>query len=78
MQVEPINTAPVEDFIKKVKTAEISKSTEIRININDAKALAFCLGVMSARLYGELEKLVVTNNNQEEVIQVTMDGGRNW
>lgn len=78
MENQPINTAPVENFIKKVKTADSSRSLEIRIPINEAKALAFTLGIMSTRLHGDLEKLIVNINKEEEIIQVNMDGGRNW
>ena len=78
MANQPINTAPVENFIKKVKTADSSRSLEIRMSINEAKVLAFTLGIMSTRLHGDLEKLIVNLNKEEEIIQVNMDGGKNW
>ena len=31
-----------------------------------------------SRLHGDLEKLVDKQNNTEEVVSVTVDGGKNW
>lgn len=75
---DPLNTIPIQQFIQQVKSAENSRSKEVRIDITQAKNLAFTLGIVMSRLNGDLEKLLVKNSNSEEIIQVTMDGGNTW
>lgn len=75
---DPLNTIPIQQFIQQVKSAENSRSKELRIDITQAKNLAFTLGIVMSRLNGDLEKLLVKQNNSEEIIQVTMDGGNTW
>lgn len=80
MSIEPINTAPIQQFIKQVQSAEASRSKEIRLDIGAAKNLAFTLGITMARLNGELEKFVKENagsSSEDIVIQIGQDGG-NW
>ena len=77
--VEPINTAPLQQFIQQVKGAENSRAKDIRLDINTAKNLAFTLGIVMSRLHGDLEKLVAeSKSTEEEVIQVQLDGGTGW
>jgi len=78
--VDPLNTAPVQQFIQQVKNAENSRSKDVRLDITQAKNLAFTLGVVMSRLHGDLEKLVVDSksSDSEEVIQVQLDGGSGW
>lgn len=75
---EPLNTIPIQQFIQVVKSAENSRSNEVRIDINTAKNLAFTLGIVMSRLNGDLEKLLQRNTNAEESIQINMDGGSNF
>jgi hypothetical protein len=75
---DPLNTIPIQQFIQQVKSAENSRSKELRMDITQAKNLAFTLGIVMSRLNGDLEKLLVKQNNSEEIIQVTMDGGNTW
>lgn len=75
---EPLNTIPIQQFIQVVKSAENSRSNEVRIDINTAKNLAFTLGIVMSRLNGDLEKLLQRNTNAQESIQVNMDGGSNF
>jgi len=78
-QNEPINTAPIQQFIHQVKAADASKSREVKLDMQNAKRLAFTLGEVMARLNGDLETLLLQSNNpSEDVIQVTMDGGSDW
>jgi len=78
MQNEPINTAPIENFIQQVKNAENSKSKEVKLDITQAKNLAFSLGTVMARLNGNLEDLLIRNaRGDNEVIEIKMDQG-NW
>lgn len=73
--VEPLNTIPVQQFIQQVKSAENSRAREVKIDIAQAKNLAFTLGIVMARLNGDLEKLLLDQSQTDEVIRVEMDGG---
>ena len=76
---EPVNTVPVQAFIQAVKNADASKSKEIRVNIEQAKQLAFTLGILLANQNGRLEKLIVDNKPEDDgTVQVNMDGGSGW
>jgi len=77
--VQPINTLPIQQFLTQVKNADASKAREVKITIEQAKNLAFTLGIVMSRLQGDLEKLVVdSKNNNEEVITVELNGGGDW
>ena len=78
-QNDPLNTISIQQFIQQVKAAENSRSKEIKLEINAAKNLAFTLGIVMARLSGDLENILKKNNsNENEVIQINMDGGNKW
>ena len=74
---EPLNTIPIQQFLNAVKSAEASRSKELKIDITTAKNLAFTLGIVMSRLHGDLEKLVL-NSKEEEVIKLDLDGGNNF
>lgn len=79
--VEPLNTIPLQQFINQVKQADAGQQKEVRIDIQQAKKLAFTLGEVMSRLEGDLEKLVKesqSNDTEAEVIKINMDGGGNW
>ena len=77
--VEPLNTIPLQQFLNAVKSAEQSRSREIKLDIATAKTLAFTLGIVMSRLHGDLEKLVAeSKNNDDEMIQINLDGGSNF
>jgi len=77
--VQPINTLPIQQFLTQVKNADASKAREVKITIEQAKNLAFTLGIVMSRLQGDLEKLVLdSKNNNEEVITVELNGGSDW
>jgi hypothetical protein len=77
--VEPLNTIPLQQFIQQVKAAENSRSKEIKLTIEQAKNLAFTIGIVMSRLEGDLEKLVIqSNNTSDDVIQVVLDGKTSW
>jgi len=77
--VEPLNTIPLQQFIQQVKSAENSRSKEVKLTIEQAKNLAFTIGIVMSRLEGDLEKLVVqSNNTSDDVIQVVLDGKTGW
>ena len=74
--IEPLNTIPLQQFLNAVKAAENSRAREVRLDIANAKNLAFTLGIVMSRLHGDLELLVAqSKGNDDEVIQVNLDGG---
>ena len=76
---EPLNTAPIEQFIQQVRSADASNAKEIRLDLKQARRLAYCLGETMSRLESDLEKILVsTNTESSEVININMDGGNNW
>jgi len=77
--VEPLNTMPIQQFIQQVKSADNSRAKEVKMDITQAKNLAFALGTVMARLNGDLEKLVAeSKSNDSSVLQVQVDGGTGW
>jgi len=79
MENQPLNTAPIQQFISQVKSADASQAREIKLDIQQAKSLAFTLGIVMSRLNGDLEQLIKRQaSGADEVIQINMDGGKNW
>jgi hypothetical protein len=79
MQNEPLNTAPIQQFIAQVKSADMSSAKDLRLDMVTAKRLAFTLGEVMARLNGNLEEIIIRKSEgTDEVIEVRMDGGGNW
>lgn len=76
--VKPLNTIPLQQFIDKVKVADNSKQVEVKIELKEAKNLAFTIASVMSRLHGDLEKLIDQANKTEDVVNVTMDGGGDW
>ena len=78
MSTDPINTMPIQQLIQMVKVAEQSRAKEVRLDINQAKTLAFTLGEVMSRLHGDLEKILdekIDKLNQDQVIEINMDSG---
>ena len=79
MQNEPLNTVPIQQFISQVKTADASKSKEVKLTLEQSKRLAFTLGEVMTRLHGDLEQILARKNSgADDVITVNMDSGSNW
>ena len=77
--VEPLNTNPIQQFITQVKGADATNQKEVKLNIDQARRLAFTLGEVMARLNGDLEQLLARKNSgADDVIQINMDGGSKW
>ena len=77
MQNDPLNTVPIQQFIKQVKSADASRAKEVKLEISQAKNLAFTLGIVMSRLNGDLEK-ILAKTTEEESIEVRLDGGNTW
>lgn len=70
-QSDPINTAPLQQFISQVKNADAGRQKDIRMDIAQAKRLAFTLGEVMTRLNGDLEALLVRKTSgQDEIIDI--------
>tara|TARA_Y100001970_G_C13703058_1_gene588156 strand:+ start:234 stop:476 length:243 start_codon:yes stop_codon:yes gene_type:complete len=79
MPIEPLNTASIQQFIQQVKAAESSRARELRLDIVNAKNLAFTLGIVMARLNGDLEKFVKENaSTNMEDIEVVFGSDSDW
>ena len=77
MQSDPLNTAPIQQFISQVKSADLSNSREVKLQLPQAKNLAYTLGIVMARLEGDLERYV-KQNASEGTVEVQLDGGSDW
>lgn len=78
MQNNDLNTSPIQQFINAVKSADAARQRDIKLDIQTAKRLAFTLGETLAKLNGDLEKLIQTKQQSEDVIRVELDGGSGW
>lgn len=76
--IDPLNTIPLQQFLQQVKAAENSRAREVKLDIAQAKNLAFTIGIVMSRLHGDLEKLVKENSQTEEVIEIQLDGGSDF
>jgi len=72
----PINTTPIQQFIQQVKAADLTQQREIKLDIKTAKALAYCLGEVSAKLLEDYDILFKRlESSSGGAITVQMDGG---
>jgi len=77
--VEPLNTMPIEQFLQLVKNADNSRSKEVRLDINQAKNLAYTLGIVMSRLEGDLETFVKTHAGSSiDDIEIQIGAGSDW
>ena len=80
MSIEPINTIPLQQFIQKVKSADSGNAREVKLDIATAKNLAFTLGIVMARMNGDLEKFVKENagSNLDDLTIELGSSGSDW
>ncbi len=72
----PINTIPIQQFIQQVKAADLGQQKEIKMDLKTAKALAYCLSEINAKLvedYDTMLSKLMQNSGQN--VTVSMDGG---
>lgn len=78
-QNDQVNTAPIQQFISQVKSADAARAREVKLDIQQAKNLAFTLGIVMTKLNGNLEEILAKKYSREdEVVQISMDGGNSW
>ncbi len=72
----PINTQPMLQFIQQVKAADLSQQREIKLDIKTAKALAYCLNEVNAKLVENFDTLFKRlESSAGSNVYVSMDGG---
>ena len=72
----PINTIPIQQFLQQVKAADLTQQREIKLDIKTAKALAYCLGEVSAKLLEDYDILFKRlESSTGAAVTVQMDGG---
>ena len=77
MQNEPLNTSAIQLFIQQTKNADAARAKEVKLDIAQAKNLAFTLGLVMTRLNGNLEELLTANaRGDNEIIEVNVDQGK--
>jgi hypothetical protein len=72
--MKQINTLPIENYLEKARIASKTGQKTVVLDIKEATALSDSLAVVMTRLVGKLEDFI-QQPQQEEVIQVSMDGG---
>jgi len=76
---EPLNTMPIQQFMQLVKNADSSRSKEVKLDITQAKNLAFTLGIVMSRLEGDLETFVKNHAGSSlEDIEIQIGSGGDW
>lgn len=73
--MKQINTLPIENYLEKARIASKTGQKTVVLDIKEATALSDSLAVVMTRLVGRLEDFM-QQPQQEEVVQVSMDGGR--
>lgn len=72
-----INTMPIQQFLQQVKAADLSQQKEVKLDIKTAKALAYCLGEVSAKLLEDYDSMFAKLQQSQGSgdISIRMDGG---
>lgn len=79
MPSEPLNTLPIQQFIKTVEQLEKANQKEVKLTMSTARTLANTLGIAMARLAGNYEDLLRNSSSTStESITVELDGGTGW
>lgn len=80
MPSEPLNTLPIQQFIKTVEQLDKANQKEVKLTMATARTLANTLGIVMSRLAGNYEDLLrnSSSNTSTEDIKVELDGGSGW
>lgn len=70
----PINTLPIEMYLEKARIAKKSGQKVVNLGIDEAILLADSLAVVMTRLTGNLDEILQSVQQQDEVV-IKMDGG---
>ena len=72
-----INLSPVTQFVQQVRVAEQTQSRELKLSIQQARALVLVLAEMQEKLLQDYETMfnALKRSIDTEVVTVSMDGG---
>lgn len=72
-----INLSPITTFIQQVRSAENSRSNEVKMSLQQARLLSLALAECMDKLNRDYESMFndLKRNTDNEVVSVTMDGG---
>jgi len=72
-----INTIPVTQFTQLLKAAELSRQTELKMPIQQARLLSLALNDMLVKLNQDYESMfnALKQASSSEVVQISVDGG---
>ena len=72
-----INLTPITQLIQSIRAAELSRSQEVKLNIQQARLLALALAEIQDKLLQDYESLYnsLKESQSTEVVSVVMDGG---
>jgi len=72
-----INLSPVTQFVQQVRVAEQTQSRELKLNIQQARALVLVLAEMQEKLLQDYETMfnALKKTIDTEIVTVSMDGG---
>jgi len=72
-----INTLPVTQFTQLLKAAELSRQTELKMPIQQARLLSLALNDMLGKLNQDYESMfnALKQASNSEVVQISVDGG---
>jgi hypothetical protein len=72
-----INLSPVTQFVQQVRVAEQTQSRELKLSIQQARALVLVLAEMQEKLLQDYETMfnALKRSVDTEVVTVSMDGG---
>lgn len=72
-----INLIPVTQFIQQVRSADQTQSKEVKMTIQQARALSLVLAEMQNKLLQDYETLFnqLKQSSSSEVITISIDGG---
>ena len=72
-----INLTPITQFIQQIRSAELSQTKNITIDIQKARLLALALTEIQDKLLQDYETMFnqLKNAVETEVVNVSMDGG---
>lgn len=71
---QPLNTLPIEMFLEKARIARKSNQKSLNLSIDEVMMLEDSLAVVMTRLVGDLDSLIQSAQQSEDII-IKMDGG---
>lgn len=72
-----INLTPITQFVQIVRSAEQTQSKEVKLSIQQARAITLALAEIQDKLLQDYETLFnqLKKTQESEVVTISMDGG---